>query len=66
MKGNLVSTGMFDSETNQLEWRYCFNEGESLIVESLNETQIKLYTMLKLINRDIMVGRKMQARQFSV
>ena len=56
MNGNLVSTGMLDSETNQLEWRYCFNEGESLIVESLNDTQIKLYTMLKLINRDIMVG----------
>ena len=32
MNGNLVSMGMLDSETNQLEWCYCFNEVESLIV----------------------------------
>jgi len=36
-----------------LEWRYCFNEIESLLVECLNDTQIKLYMMLKIINQDI-------------
>ena len=53
MNGNLVAKGMKGSETEHLEWRYCFNEIESLILESLNDTQTKLYMMLKIINRDV-------------
>ena len=54
MNGNLVPTGMDDSETEHLEWRYCFNEIESLIVGSLNDTQVKLYKLLNIINNDIL------------
>lgn len=54
MKGNLVATGMKNSETKHLEWRFCFNELELLLVDSLNDTQIKLYKMLKIVNTDIL------------
>lgn len=54
MTGNLVAKGMEGSETNHLEWRLCFNEIELLLLESFNDTQIKLYKMLKLINSDIL------------
>ena len=53
MYGNLVAKGMHGSDTEHLEWRYCFNEIESLLVECLTDTQIKLYMMLKIINQDI-------------
>lgn len=54
MTGNLVATGMKGSETKQIEWRLCFNEIELLITESLNDTQHKLYKMLKMIKSDIL------------
>jgi len=53
MYGNLVAKGMHGSDTEHLEWRYCFIEIESLLVECLTDTQIKLYMMLKIINQDI-------------
>lgn len=54
MKGNLVATGIKSSETRYLEWRLCFNEIELLLVESFNDTQLKLYTTLKMINTGIL------------
>ena len=49
MNGNLAATGMHNSETEDMEWRYCFNEIELLIFGILNDTQVKLYNMLKLL-----------------
>ena len=49
MNGNLVATDMHNSETEDMEWRYCFNEIELLIFGILNDTQVKLYNMLKLL-----------------
>ena len=49
MNGNLAATGMHNSETEDLEWRYCFNEIELLIFGILNDTQVKIYNMLKLL-----------------
>lgn len=54
MNCNLVAAGKNGSETEQLEWRFCFNKIELLLVETLNDSQIKLYKMLKIINTDIL------------
>ena len=66
MNGNLVATGMKGSETELLEWRYCFNEIEKLIVESLNDTQTKLYRILKTINNDIVKKRGYSLSSFMI
>lgn len=54
MKGNLVAAGKKGSAIENLEWRFCFNKIELLLVESFNPTQVKLYKMLKMINADIL------------
>lgn len=54
MRGNLVAKGLKGSETESLEWRLCFGEIELLIVQAFNDTQMKLYKLLKIINTDIL------------
>ena len=49
MNGNIVATGMQNSETDDLESRYCFNEIELLIFGILNDTQVTLYNMLNVL-----------------
>ena len=34
---------------NQHEWRLCFNIGAQTLVDCLNDIQIKLYVLLKLV-----------------
>lgn len=53
MDANLVATG----PANRVGWRFCFNDIESLLIESLNDTQTKIYKMLKMINNDILKVR---------
>lgn len=54
MDGNLVAIGCKsdDCEFTSQEWRICFNEIEALLVSNLNETQTKLYQILKMIKTD--------------
>lgn len=58
INGNLIPVGIERSETKHLERRYCFNEFELLIFASLNDTQVKLYRMLKMINTDVLQQKK--------
>ncbi|KAH3874329.1 hypothetical protein DPMN_037571 [Dreissena polymorpha] len=46
--------GFKGSEYKHLEWRICFNAGETEIVNNLNETQAKVYVMLKMILNDVL------------
>lgn len=54
MRGNLVPKGVNGSSTDELEWRLSFGEIELSILKDLNDTQLKLYKMLKFINKDIL------------
>lgn len=54
MSGNVVATGYKGSVLEDFEWRLCFNEIEIVLVENLNDTQTKLYKILKMIKSDIL------------
>lgn len=55
MKGNIVATGRKGCQNEEIEWRLCFNEIEVLLVNSWNDTQMKLFKVLKMIKKDIIV-----------
>ena len=50
----LTPVGCKGSENNHSEWRICFNTGETELVKNLNDTQAKVYVILKMIIKDIM------------
>lgn len=50
----LVAKGFGGSVFRSLEWRICFNKGENLLIQSLDETQLKLYILLKIVLKDIL------------
>lgn len=54
MEGNVVATAGKDSRLEDSEWRYCFNEIEILLENNLNDTQMKLYKVLKMIKTDML------------
>ncbi|KAH3733735.1 hypothetical protein DPMN_040169 [Dreissena polymorpha] len=52
--GALVTpVGFKGSDYKNIEWRICFNTGEAELINNLNETQAKVYVILKMILRDI-------------
>lgn len=51
---NLVATGCKNDVSRDLEWRFCFNRGEVKLVHSWNETQAKLFIVLKMILKDFL------------
>ncbi|KAH3689432.1 hypothetical protein DPMN_194055 [Dreissena polymorpha] len=52
--GALVTpVGFKGSDYKHVEWRICFNTGETELVNNLNDTQAKVYVILKMILRDI-------------
>ncbi|XP_052240802.1 uncharacterized protein LOC127851221 [Dreissena polymorpha] len=52
--GALVTpVGFKGSDYKHMEWRICFNTGEAELVNNLNDTQAKVYVILKMILRDI-------------
>ena len=50
----LVPTGCRDSELQFEQWRLCFIDSELQLMQSLNDTQIKLYVILKQITKDVL------------
>ena len=49
----VTPVGFKGSDYKHLEWRICFNTGEAELVNNLNDTQAKVYVILKMILRDI-------------
>ncbi|KAH3792579.1 uncharacterized protein LOC127838301 [Dreissena polymorpha] len=45
--------GVKGSELNYVEWRICFNTGEAELVNNLNDTQVKVYVLLKMILKEM-------------
>ncbi|XP_052219460.1 uncharacterized protein LOC127836863 [Dreissena polymorpha] len=49
----LTPVGFKGSEFKHMEWRINFNRGEAELVSNLNDTQAKVYVILKMIIKDI-------------
>ncbi|XP_052220694.1 uncharacterized protein LOC127837546 isoform X5 [Dreissena polymorpha] len=49
----LTPVGFKGSEFKHMEWRINFNSGETELVSNLNDTQAKVYVILKMIIKDI-------------
>lgn len=44
----VVPVGQNETQLQTSQWRFCFNLGEIVLVHSLNNTQMKIYILLKL------------------
>ncbi|KAH3798407.1 hypothetical protein DPMN_152006 [Dreissena polymorpha] len=49
----VTPTGFKESENKHIEWRICFNSGETELLNNLNDTQAKVYILLKWILKEI-------------
>ncbi|XP_045159169.1 uncharacterized protein LOC123524772 [Mercenaria mercenaria] len=49
MEGYIVPVGNKFSDTQNIEWRICYTTAEMKLVESLNDVQVKLYILLKMV-----------------
>ncbi|KAL4236292.1 hypothetical protein ACF0H5_004679 [Mactra antiquata] len=52
LQAHVVPVGYKGSPVQFLEWRICFTLGEICLIESLNECQIKLIILLKMIAKE--------------
>ncbi|KAH3788598.1 hypothetical protein DPMN_166743 [Dreissena polymorpha] len=46
--------GCKGSANNHVKWRICFNTSETELVNNLNDTQVKIYVILKMIVNDVL------------
>ncbi|KAH3850406.1 hypothetical protein DPMN_092817 [Dreissena polymorpha] len=57
--GSVVTPIAFKgSEFQYLEWRICFNMGETELVHNLNAIQIQVYVILKMIAKEVLKPKK--------
>ncbi|KAH3795414.1 hypothetical protein DPMN_148964 [Dreissena polymorpha] len=54
MEAFLTPVGFKNSENKHIEWRICFNTGETELMSNLNDTQLKLYVLLKMIAKHVL------------
>ena len=54
LQGHVVPVADKGSKNPQTEWRICYTRAELLLLESLNEVQIKLYILLKHIAKSVL------------
>ncbi|KAH3708341.1 hypothetical protein DPMN_067789 [Dreissena polymorpha] len=64
--GFLTPVGFKGSKYPHVEWRVCFNAGEIELVNNLNETQIKLYVLLKMVKDDVLHPRKKEVSSYTL
>ncbi|KAH3875676.1 hypothetical protein DPMN_038950 [Dreissena polymorpha] len=62
----LTPVGFKGSEYQHVEWRVCFNAGEIELVNNLNDTQNKLYVLLKMVKNDILNPRKKEVSSYTL
>ncbi|KAH3733036.1 hypothetical protein DPMN_039460 [Dreissena polymorpha] len=62
----LTPVGFKGSEFNHMEWRLCFNTGETELVNNLNCTQAHVYVMLKMILKDVLRPRKKEVTSYVI
>ena len=54
MEAHVVPVGCKGSDTYYQEWRICFTKAEIYLIHFLNNIQIKIYVMLKMIAKQIL------------
>jgi len=52
MKGYVVPVGHKFSERKDIEWRISYTTAEKKLVRSMNDVQVKLYVVLKFVQKD--------------
>ncbi|XP_045167997.2 uncharacterized protein LOC123531255 [Mercenaria mercenaria] len=52
--GHIVPVGFKGSPTQYLEWRICYTSAELYLMKILNETQLKVYIILKNISKSVL------------
>ncbi|KAH3865461.1 uncharacterized protein LOC127867042 [Dreissena polymorpha] len=62
----LTPVGFKGSEYQHVEWRVCFNAGEIELISNLNDTQTKLYVLLKMIKNDVLNPRKKEVSSYTL
>ncbi|KAH3865062.1 hypothetical protein DPMN_028100 [Dreissena polymorpha] len=60
----LAPVGLKGSQNKHNEWRMCFNTGETELIINLNDTQVKLYVLLKMIAKDVLQPRNKEITSF--
>ncbi|KAH3875272.1 hypothetical protein DPMN_038535 [Dreissena polymorpha] len=65
--GSFVTpVGFKGSEYHHLEWRICFNTGENELMSSLNNTQVYIYVLLKMVVKDVLKPVKKEITSYTV
>ncbi|KAH3875185.1 uncharacterized protein LOC127869366 [Dreissena polymorpha] len=65
--GSFVTpVGFRGSEYQHLEWRICFNTGENELMGSLNNTQVYIYVLLKMVVKDVIMPVKKEITSYTV
>ncbi|KAH3875265.1 hypothetical protein DPMN_038528 [Dreissena polymorpha] len=65
--GSFVTpVGFKGSEYQHVEWRICFNTGENELMSSLNNTQVYIYVLLKLVVKDVLKPVKKEITSYTV
>ncbi|KAH3788601.1 hypothetical protein DPMN_166747 [Dreissena polymorpha] len=66
-KGAFVTPiGFKGSAHNHVEWRICFNTSEIELVNYLNDTQVKIYILLKMIVNDVLKPQSKEITSYTV
>ncbi|KAH3885939.1 hypothetical protein DPMN_009936 [Dreissena polymorpha] len=50
----VTPVGFKGSEYKHVEWRICFNTGENYLVSCLNNTQVYMYVLIKMIIKEVL------------
>ena len=54
LDGHVVPVGFKGSITSSIEWRICYTLAEIKLVQSFNETQVKLHALLKIVGKSLL------------
>ncbi|XP_052238889.1 uncharacterized protein LOC127850131 isoform X4 [Dreissena polymorpha] len=60
----VTPVGHKGSDNKHIEWRICFNIGETELVNNLNGTQAKVYVILKMILKDLLKPTKKEITSY--
>ncbi|XP_052267574.1 uncharacterized protein LOC127869234 isoform X2 [Dreissena polymorpha] len=62
----VTPVGFKGSEYKHVEWRICFNTGENYLVNCLNNTQVYIYVLLKMVIKEVLKPLKKELSSYTV